>query len=222
MKEEAKERIYELIKKDTELYREAREKITEISDCKRCGFCCLNRDIIVTIPELIRICKYTGLKPMQVVVEPKDVNEYKILQKPIRGFRFVQFKCRILSGLVKDMTCQIHQVKPFQCMTYPVALFYRYEGLPTFRRVNEGYIYFSCDRENDVRNLDFSNNGLAMKISVKQYEELWERRRKLLKENYLIGTELAEKGLLLKVIEEVIEEYDVSEFIGITGGASKE
>ena len=83
--------------------------IEVISPCRRCGYCCKNKNIFITIPELLKISEYTRFPPRKFLDRKrlpafllKRTGEYCIFYR--------------------NSSCQIHEIKPFQCRLYPCLL----------------------------------------------------------------------------------------------------
>jgi len=180
--------IEELIKLDKEIYDRAKKSIAEVKPCQQCGWCCNNKRILVTIPEMIRILKHTGKTFFKVFKIESNRLSVSIKTKKVNGKPYCIF--------YENGKCSIHQIKPFQCFTYPVIfhpLIFRIN--PPFCIDNNIYV-FKCQSPND--------NKAISSIYVKDFKEITSIRIDFLNKNYEIQRKLIAKRKLRKVLKEMI------------------
>jgi len=136
-----------------------------ISPCSQCGKCCYNRIIMITPEEAKAISDLTN----------KQIEEFAISKGRVFVLKTVREHCIFL----KDKRCVIHEVKPFQCKTYPIIYNYMavaaskvYRG--AIRTLDENYLVFSCESE----------NGHVKAISFRTFIRQTEERLQYLKSVY--------------------------------------
>ncbi len=180
--------IEELIKLDKEIYDRAKKSIMVIKQCQQCGWCCNNKRILVTIPEMIRIHKYTGKTFFKVFRMENNKLSVTIKTKRIDGKYYCIF--------YENGKCTIHKIKPFQCFTYPVIfhpIVFRIN--PPFCIENRVYV-FKCQSPNESKAIS--------SIYVNDFKEITSMRLDFLVKNYEIQRKLIVKKRLRKVVKEMI------------------
>ncbi|MHA1828794.1 MAG: YkgJ family cysteine cluster protein [Candidatus Heimdallarchaeaceae archaeon] len=180
--------IKELIRIDKEIYDRAKKTVVVEIPCQQCGWCCNNKRILVTIPEMIRILKYTRFRFFKVFNIESNRMSVSIKTKKIDDKYYCIF--------YDNGKCTIHNIKPFQCFTYPI-IFHPlvFEINPPLCIAN--YIYvFKCQTP--------KNSKAVSSITVKDFEEITSMRIDFLRKNYEIQRKLIIKKKLRKVIEDLI------------------
>jgi len=179
--------IDELIEEDDRLREKAKESIQEVEECHRCGWCCANKRILVTIPEMVRILRHTGKRFSDIFVVEKNKLSVSIRTKKINGKRFCIFYD---NGL-----CRIHEVKPFQCMTYPVIFHpFIFKINPPILVGSHKYM-FTCQSPSGAK--------ARYTIYVRDFNDITQARLALLEENYFAQILLIRKRNLKRAIEEI-------------------
>ena len=180
--------IEELIKMDKEIYDRARKSIMEIKPCQQCGWCCQNNRILVTIPEMIRILKHTRKDFSEVFVIEKNKLSVSIKTKKVNGKPYCIF--------YENGKCSIHQIKPFQCMTYP-AIFNPLASLTgVVKEMFKDKVIFECQSPHDEKSV--------CSVSIEDAEEITAKRTSFLTKNYSIQRKLIAQRKLKKVVKEMI------------------
>ncbi len=135
--------------------------------CTLCGECCKRYWIPVTLDDVARIARYTGLDPEEFTalfhkdmtsgwdypeIRLRDGRYYLILKKNLDG------SCVFNRYVRGNLICEVHEVKPYVCRFYPFV--YWIDGDVVKFGVNEkalGYCpgigrgtYVSFDREYDA------------------------------------------------------------------------
>jgi len=180
-------KIEELIKMDKEIYDRAKKSIAEVKPCQQCGWCCNNKRILVTIPEMIRILRHTKKKFSDIFVIERNKLSVSIKTKKINGEYYCIF--------YDNGKCSIHKVKPFQCFTYPVIfnpLIFRI--YPPLRKDDDVYV-FECQSPNDDK--------ATYSINEKDFREITSMRLDFLNKNYKVQKKLIAQKKLKKVVEEM-------------------
>lgn len=171
-----------LIEADARLHRFAKNYINVLSPCNNCGYCCKNSRILVTIPEMVRILKFTEMNFDDVfVIESNNLSVS--IKSSDKGY------CIFRSG----GKCAIYPIRPFQCMTYPVVFVEFYRELPTFLYGDANQIVFECQ----------SNSNRKMRCSVGSdvFKVITHQRYSFLSYCYLIQGELIRKRRLKTISE---------------------
>ena len=119
-----------------------REKVRIISPCAKCGLCCIEKNVFITVDELRRIKEYTGM----------DIDEFAEVYHSPLGVVTILLKKDWYGRCIflKNSLCSIHEVKPFQCRTYPVI----YSPMIAPVEVREGVYVFRCASGNMVVEVD--------------------------------------------------------------------
>jgi len=176
-----------LIDEDSQIYDKAKKSITEIKPCQQCGWCCNNRRILVTIPEMIRILKHTKKKFSEVFVIEKNRLSVSIKTKKVNNKHYCIF--------YDNGKCTIHDIKPFQCFTYPVifhpAVFEIHPPKPMY---SEFYV-FTCQSP--------YKDKAKSAIEIDDFELITTKRLLYLTKNYNIQKKLISKNKLVEIVEEV-------------------
>lgn len=181
--------IKKLTEADAKLYKYAEKHINVLSPCNNCGYCCRNNRILVTLPEIIRILKFTEMDFDDVFII-EDNNLSVAIRKNDEGYCMFRAEGK----------CTIYPVRPFQCMTYPVLFVGFYRELPTFANEDSEQIYFNCESINDKK----------MKCSVDYFvfKRYSEQRYRFLRSNYFVQGGLIRSGKLKSIIEKLTEELE--------------
>ena len=192
--------IDELVKLDNEI-REKFEGIHEyVFECQRCGECCTNDLVLITIPDLVRIIDYTGKSLTKIC--------FKVRNKPMLSLKTVKLSPDKLSEKRKrrekvcifydynEHECKIYPARPFHCYTYPCPVLPYYSTLPTLFYQDDKYITFKC--------LASITTKCTIRVKdIEVFRELTEKRVKLLKVNEKLLAYLFARG----IFEIAIEEY---------------
>lgn len=128
-----------------------------ISPCRQCGECC-NRYIRIT-PEEARAISKALNKPIEEFAHP-------IFAGTVYELEHREGKCIFLN----DNRCLIHNIKPFQCKTYPIIYNELALLFDEFKGILGDYLIFSC------------RNGHTKMIAVNEFLEKVDQRIK-----YLMG-----------------------------------
>jgi len=138
-----------------------------VSPCVKCGKCCIGRTIFITIEELKRIREYTKMNIDEFAeVHHSPLGIVTIVLKQDRYGRCV---------FLRNSLCSIHEVKPFQCRTYPVI--YSPLILPEER---DGKYIFRC-----------TSGKMVVEVKVHHFWEETKRRTRYLFEYYRRSGEIA-------------------------------
>ena len=193
--------IHELVKLDNEI----REKFEEIHEyvfkCYRCGECCTNDLVLITIPDLIRILDYTGKTVSKVCfkVRNKPLLSLKTKKLSPEGKKKRQKVCMFYN--YSEHECEIYPARPFHCYTYPCPVLPQYARLPTLFYQDEKWIVFKC--------LTSTTSKCTLRINnIEVFRELTEKRVRLLKVNEKLLQYLFANGIFEKVIEEYMKRRD--------------
>jgi len=170
--------VEDLVKIDSNLRELAIKNMSYVEPCHFCGFCCQNRRILVTIPEIKRILTYTGETFDNVFKIEDNELSISIKTKEIDGEEYCVF--------YENGKCSIYPVRPFQCLSYPIIFNVFYDKLPTYWRVERGYFYFRCQRDH--------HRKCRMKIKSKAFADITIKRHEFLEINYKIQKKLIETG----------------------------
>ena len=185
-----KPELKELIRMDKEIYDKAKKSITEIKPCQQCGWCCNNKHILVTIPEMVRILKHTGKDFSDIFVIEKNKLSVSIKTKKVNGKPYCIF--------YENGKCLIHDIKPFQCMTYP-AIFNPLASLTgVVKEILKDKVIFECQSPHDEKSV--------YSVSIEDAEEITAKRTLFLTKNYSIQRKLIAQRKLKKVVEEMIQD----------------
>jgi len=178
--------IEELIEKDKELYELAKKSINIIKECKGCGWCCQNSRILVTIPEIIRILKHTVKDFSDVFVIEKNKLSVSIKTKKVNGKPYCIF--------YDNGKCRIHNIKPFQCMTYPAVFHPCAMALGVVKEHNDKRVVFECQSPKGEK--------AVYEVLIEKADEITIERVNFLIENYKLQRKLIAQRMLKKVVEE--------------------
>jgi len=159
-----------------------------ISPCEKCGKCCVGKEIRITPDEYVRIRRY--------LKEKGKYFKFYVL-KYDKGIPVLIIKNKENGECVflENGKCMIHEVKPFQCKSYPAIFncfaiqYMKKQGL--LKRDGQGNMIFVCE-----------SGKCKIKMSEKEYL-YWESvRAKMLMEAYLKLIEIFEGG---EPAEEIIK-----------------
>jgi len=178
-------KIKYLIDWDRKITELARKHIKLLSKCQRCGYCCQNTRILVTIPEMIRILQYLGVNFDRVFFIEPEYYSVTIRTRTIGKMSH----CMFWDG----EKCTIYVVRPFQCFTYPVIFHVGYKDLATFEEIDFGFAYFKCQGRN--------KHKLRAKIDWLTLELLAYERFHFLVSNYKLQSKLVNRDTLKTVVE---------------------
>ena len=179
--------IEELIRMDKEIYDKAKKSITEIKPCQQCGWCCNNKRILVTIPEIIRILKHTKKKFSEVFVIEDNKLSISIKTKKIDSKYYCIF--------YDNGKCTIHDIKPFQCFTYPIIFHPAIFEIHPPKSYYGKYYVFTCQSP-------YKGKAISA-IEIDDFELITTERLLFLTKNYDIQKKLISKNELAKVVEGV-------------------
>jgi len=185
--------IIELTEEHIKLIKKAKRSIEYIQECYRCGFCCLNKEILVTIPEVIIILNKLPYKVDEIFNINKNKYTISIKTKEIDGAPY----CWFLWKIGAKTECSIYNFRPFQCLTYPVIFHPSVKEFSVYGGKFFSYYAFECQ-------------GIGLKLCtalVKKstFKKITEKRLKFLEKNYVLQKELIEKGLLSDVLMKTIK-----------------
>ena len=180
--------IEELIEKDEELRVKAEDSILELKQCRQCGWCCNNKRILVTIPEMIRILKHTGKKFSEVFIIEDNKLSVSIKTVETYGKPYCMF--------FKDFKCQIHDVKPFQCRTYPVTFHPQVFEFHKPIVVSKSIFKFKCGSP--------LKKKAEYLVRIDDFYNIAQERLAFLIYNYKIQRKLIIRGELEKIVEEYV------------------
>lgn len=144
--------LEEMYKEEQELYRKLDETIEVVKPCRQCGECCRGV-IFITAFEAARIMQ-KGWKDFY------DTDGLVILLK--RRDRYCIF--------LEDGKCLVHDVKPFQCRAFPVAVHPIYRGKKVFECRNAVYRVNEKFSELITRRMAFLTKyyNLALEIGIEK------------------------------------------------------
>lgn len=138
-----------LIEQHEKIYAQALKSIKIVEPCEMCGLCCKVSTIRITLPEVIQILKYTK----------KEFNEIFTIDPILNAIEIRKNGNSCI--FLKNGKCQIYQIRPLQCISYPILFVSFYKELPTFRHTKESFAYFKCEGE-----------GCIYKIKLKKLNKL--------------------------------------------------
>ena len=140
----------------------ANKKIKILKPCEQCGTCCKNKMIFLTPDEVSKIARYLNSDPHNFAEVYYDgiFPRIALKHKPDGSCIF----------LTEDNKCKIHEVKPFQCHTYPILFTPLVEKTAKSER---DYYIFSC-----------TTGKCVAKISKKDFRELTTLRQIYLMKAY--------------------------------------
>jgi len=194
--------IHELVKLDNEIRQKFMYHHEYVFECQRCGECCTNDLVLITIPDLIRILDYTGKSISKVCFKVRDkpllsLKTKKLTPERDRGKSKGYNKVCIFYNY-NDHVCEIYPARPFHCYTYPCAVLPYFDKLPTVFYQDESKIIFKC--------LTHATTKCTIKvIDIEVLRELTEKRVKLLKTNEKLLSYLFISGLFEIAIYEYLE-----------------
>lgn len=98
--------------------------ILRLYSCERCGKCCRDEYVMVTLKEAKKLKKFSGDKFDDYIF--KDLMTCKYLKIPCPYLR-LQEGCDIGGGEIEQWSCNINKgLKPFVCSIYPFIFIYGY------------------------------------------------------------------------------------------------
>jgi len=180
--------IKELIKMDMEIYELAKKSIEIVRPCQQCGWCCQNKRILVTIPEIIRILKHTGKDFSDIFVIEKNKLSISIKTKKINGKPYCIF--------YENGKCSIHDIKPFQCMTYPTIFNPLASLTGVVKEILKDKVIFECQAPHDKKSVH--------SVSIEDIDEITTKRVAFLTKSYSIQRKLIAQRRLKIIVKEMI------------------
>jgi len=186
------QKVRSLIQQDIQLFKFARKSINVIKKCSMCSWCCHNNVIFLTIPEAIRILAFTKADIKKIF----EIKHYIRLKQRKR-------KCVFL----RNGKCAIYDVRPFQCMTYPIIfnpLVFMKKEKVEIAHENDTFL-FTCAPPNVSKKCTLSvNTDLFNAISLV--------RLQFLQRNYEVLATLLRKNMLRSVLISLAKKYPLHEF----------
>ena len=153
--------------------------------CQRCGYCCQNNRILVTIPEMIDILRYLGVHFDRVFLLEPNYYTVSIKTKQINNTSYCIF--------YDNGKCTIYDVRPFQCMVYPAIFYPKYKDFAVYHNTFFGHVYFKCQGR--------MKSKLKAKIEWMTLELLTYERIQFLMHNYKLQKKLIRNNTIKNVVE---------------------
>jgi len=135
--------------------------------CNICDRCCINRgDIKITPVNVVEISRYMNISPREFVEKYTMRLENQPLEIVIKASGNDD---RCILNNETDSRCQIHPVKPMQCVTFPLIpvdlkkdIFYKQDTC-------------NCEEQNEMLVLDWLNGKNGIYIKYKKIYMEWIR-----------------------------------------------
>ena len=193
IKEDIVDEIIKLTSEHIKLVKKAKRSIETIRPCYRCGYCCQNKEILVTIPEVVLILNKLDYKVENIFNINKEIYTISIKTKEIEGKPY----CRFLWKTEFKTRCTIYNIRPFQCLTYPIIFHPLFKKLEVYKGKFLSYYIFECQ-------------GKAIKTCIllvkkSTFKKLAEERLKFLRKNYEIQRALIKDDILEDVLMMVVK-----------------
>ena len=167
-----------------------RNKFSSLENfCKRCeANCCKNWTIFVTISDVNRICKHTGLKPgdfseFSKIPEWERIKYSSKGRNHIYGFlqdeRILQLKKKGEKCIfLKEKMCSVYPVRPMICRLYPY--WFRKEGGNLKIVTCIGYENVCIIPEEVLKIYKKRKEKMLLLIASKYYKEIKEYKKEVL------------------------------------------